>query len=154
MDDKYTIINKCMDGINLVGFTIKKGDNQGKLISYSDAVSFARQGKLSNAEAVLDTIDNEYKIIVKDGFNSIDTIQKQGNAKVTPVSRMVSAERRQCVGYTIKDEDNNTFKVTADKFWTLASIGNVIGVQGKIEKGKRVLLSENDMLASLPKMMV
>lgn len=154
MDEKYTIINKCMDGINLVGFTIKKGDNQGKLISYSDAVSFARQGKLSNAEAVLDTIDNEYKIIVKDGFNSIDTIQKQGNAKVTPVSRMVSAERRQCVGYTIKDEDNNTFKVTADKFWTLASIGNVTGVRGKIEKGKRVLLSENDMLASLPKMMV
>lgn len=95
MDDKYIIINKCMDGINLVGFTIKKGDNQGKLISYSDAVSFARQGKLSNAEAVLDTIDNEYKIIVKDGFNSIDTIQKQGNAKVTPVSRMVSSESSQ-----------------------------------------------------------
>lgn len=153
-NDKYVVTGKCIDGLNLVGFLVKRGDKPEKLISYADTVTFAKQGKVSNAEAILDTVDSEYKVVIKDGLEQLKTVYKQGQNKVVPVSRMVSAEKKQCVGYTVRDNQDNTYKMTADKFWSLASVGEVDGVKGIISDGRKVLISENNLLAELPKMLV
>lgn len=148
-DKKYTIVDKCFDGIRLVGMTIETDEHKTQYVDKHDIMKLARNGKIKDTECILDTDTGEYVIDYKNGLDTLDTTYKS-NTMLTPLCRMIS--RGKCVGYKVRDNSGKSYKLSINKIWELAFNHSIVGVRAVIIGGNKVLLSDGDMeLKNLPK---
>jgi hypothetical protein len=150
--NQYTVINKCFDNINLIGFTIQSEEGTKKLIKPEDVVKLARGNRLTNAEFMLDTTSGEYIARIENGVTNLPTIYKNSDLKLTLICRLIDSSGK-CIGYKARDNTGKAYKLSINKTWELACNNNIEGVAGRIACDKKILVSDNEhSLKELPKL--
>lgn len=146
---KYNVVNKCFDGIKIVGLTIQNDEGKTKFVENSDIIKLARGNKIQDTECILDTDTGKYTIDYKKGLSSLDDTYKSSGT-FTPLCRIIS--KGKCMGYKVRDNNGKSYKFSISKIWELAYNHSVVGVKAAIIGETKVLLSTDGMdLKNLPK---
>lgn len=147
-DTNLEIIDKCFDGIYVIGFTVKGESNTSKLVSVSDAIKLAKNNKITNAKCILDILNGDYMIKVTD---TIDSSFKNSHIQLTLQCRLLDSSGT-CIGYKAIDNNGKRYNLSIKKTWELAFNHNVLGVKATIIGGKKTLKSMDDFkLKDIPK---
>lgn len=144
----FEIVDKCFDGVYVIGFTVMDDENNSKMISVNNAIKLARKDKIKNAKCILDILNGEYMIKIDD---SIEATYKGYNMQLTLQCRLLDSSGK-CIGYKAVDNNGKRYNLSIKKTWELAFNHSVIGVRAIVIGGKKALQSiDNFKLKDIPK---
>lgn len=147
---KYTIVNKGYNGIVIDSYTIENSKGQQKSLSVDETIRLARNDKLSNAKAILNSHTGEYILAVDGGVLNLPDKDRTNGLALQLVARVMNND--QCIGYKITNGLGKYSKYTAEKVWDMAERGAIPGLEAKIVGHCKVLIgSELVNLSNLPK---
>jgi hypothetical protein len=141
--NKYKVVEKEIKGIDVIGLTIENSEGSKKNINLSDAIKLSRGDTFSNAHSVFDSVNSEYRISIDGGLDNLATTDRTKGTKLRLVSRIINSEN-VCVGYKAQDTKGKVYKLSISKIWELAEQGSVIGIEAKVSKKGKVLLSTDE----------
>lgn len=147
-ESSYTVINRCLDGIYTIGFTVRDSAGNTKMVNVNDAIKLARCNALVNAKYVLDILSGEHLIKIED---NVDRQFKNSKIKLTLTCRLLDS-KGNCVGYKATDNNGKRYNLSIRKTWELAFNHNVYGVKAILIGDKKTIKSIDDFkLETLPK---
>lgn len=150
LSSQYKIISREIKGIETVGVVIENDDGNTKNISMDDAIKLARSDKISNAHAILDTVNGKYILCVDCGIDKLENIDRTRGIKLSLVSRLISSDNK-CIGYKAQDGKGKVYKLSIEKVWELAEQGSINNIEARINNNSKILVSaEEGYLANLP----
>lgn len=148
---KYKIIAKVISGIEITDFIITDG-TETKAFKLDVVTKLARSGKIENARARLNTVTEQYTLILDDKLEDIPLVESKKTLKL--IGRIIKDDK--CIGYKAVDDIGKSYKLSIEKVWSLSNKGltdgYIEGVQAKIINNKKVLLSTDECkIYNLPK---
>ena len=151
-DASYTIKEKIFKGLEVYGFMIENIDTKEvKPIKMSDTVKLARNNKITNAKAILDTYKGQYILSIENGLAGIENSDRTNGIHLTLLARLI--KDKKCIGYKVIDDKGKTYKLSSEKIWELSEQGSVKGIQGKIIGNHKCIVSTDTLsLKDIPKM--
>jgi len=148
--DKWKIIKKEIKNLSISAIIIENDAHETKRISLEDAITLARNDKLENAKARLNTVYGEYILDVDGGLESLESIYDNKGLNLTIICRMINSDNK-CIGYKVKDDTGKTYKLSLNKIWDLASNKSINGIKAVINGDKKCIISTEDYkLSDLP----
>ena len=154
-DEKiYKLVNKYIKGVNIEGYTIANVDGKRKFLKTDDIIKVAYDGKVENADVVIDTENSRYILDIKGGLSSIETVTKINNIMLTLQCRLVDKDNK-CKGYKAQDESGKNYQLTINNTWELALGHAIVGVEAVCIQGHKILRSKDGFkLSDLPKIYI
>lgn len=151
MDDiKYTVVEKDMNGIEIVGYTIESPTGNRKTLRTDDIIKLARGNKLSNANALLDTSCGKYILSFDNSLESMKRHIRSDNLEISILGRIIN--NNKCIGYKAVDNNGKKYNLTISRTWALVEQGVVKGLIAKINGTNKVLIGTDEcVLEDLPK---
>lgn len=148
-DDTYTIIEKKLAGLKVIGFNIINSNNIKSYITYEDCLKLVRLSKITNATLLLDILTGEYILNVENGIDNLPIAEAITKYKI--LGRLIKDNK--CIGYNLTDKSGKTYKISIKKVWELASNGEIEGIRGIILNKHKVIKSiDNDFIKTLNKL--
>lgn len=142
-ESTYIIINKVVDLLDIIGYTIKDQDNKLKFVNSLDVIRLARDSKIRNARAVMDIDTGQYILKVENGLENLNTVCKDTDSKLKITGRLMS-DSGDCNGYTATDCDSNVLNLSINEAWELAVNNKIEDVEGIIYNGKKIIRGINN----------
>lgn len=142
----FTITGRYIQSFEVVGyFAIDNKNNKERLLKTQDVIKLAKLSKIDAEYIKLD--DKEYLYIapdkkIKDIFES--------RTKMDIVYRIVDSTDK-VTGYSCKDENNRSYKVSPEQLWELAYNGAVNNAKAVICGNDKAILGKEISLIDLPK---
>ena len=147
---KYRIINKGYDGILIDSYTIENDKGQHKTLSVEETIRLARNNKLSNAKAILNSHTGEYILSIDGGVLNLPEKDRTNGVVLQLTARIMN--KGECIGYKVTNGLGKYSKYSLEKTWDSAEKGIIPGLEAKVIGHCKVLLgSELVNLSSLPK---
>jgi len=151
---EWRITKKEIKGLLVSAIIIENDSGESKRISLEDAITLARNEKIENAVAILDTSSGKYILDVNNGLTSLDTIYHNNGLNLTIICRLIDSNKK-CIGYKVKDETGKTYKISLSKAWELALNNSIYGVKARINgKTKCIISTEDFKLSNIPDLMI
>lgn len=140
--DNWKIIKKELKDLSVSAVVITNETGEEKRVSIKDVVLLARNNKITNAKASLNTISGNYILNVDSGLSSIETVYGKDN-QLEIMCRMINSDNK-CIGYKVKDSNDKVYKLSLSKIWELASKNIIYGIRAGFYGDKKCIVNKDD----------
>ena len=146
--DKWRIIKKELKDLSISAIIVTNNTEE-KRITMEEAIMMARNDKIENATAILNTASSKYVLSVEGGLKNIETVYGKEN-HLEIICRLLNSDNK-CIGYKVKDSEGKVYKLSLAKVWELALKDNIVGIRAVLNNNRRCIISKDDYkLSDIP----